>query len=1685
MSYHSDDHSHNHSHSVNNEQTETIYNPKAKFPKTSRFFNNSSLPDLKTFEVIRQNKKILFNGQLTNFNYSPFNLPQQKLKASIPLDYRNLPSKILTLPASDSVSSKNEVPCFSLTPEQTKDPIAFIESVMDIGKEYGAVKVKLPQDDVELFQTTNQINSDLFWFQTNKLLNNPPEDEVYMRLKFHHDLLEFLQSEDLVKYEDQENKRGSNASASSASQQTNKMPMIDKRPLDLYKLFQSVMIRGGFVEVINKKLWAQIGRELGYKGKIMTSLSSSLKSSYQKILYPYELYLREKQSILEAKEEELKHVQVKKENKIDFLVNHDDSNEDSQKNLNGKRGLDEDFSTNKRIKTEGYTAPLIIGSAKDFRRSVKSKLRKGYLLNSPLSIDVKQPNVFTIKQDEKKRRRQNEKVDISILPQTQLDSAIRYIANSQDDSRVKAAPKIASIYTLRQFMEKDIKFQEFLVQNNLIQFNNVNVTDRNLISPQCLEKLYWEYISSSKGSNLLNFGLELEMGKDIPNYINGSGFVKMGDDLINYKNYLNSEHLNLSHAKLGPHNLSNSIKTGNSTVNQIVQFDLQRFNDDQYIKKLFKSALHPWNLHNLPILPNALLGALDKTDVNDYDLNESRINIGMTFSTENWTCEDHFTNLINFQFFGAVKKWYFIPELEFEKFERLLENIQMKDQLRSNINNKKQVDIDKVINLLKKLDEDVDYEVVLKTLDNLINVDKDVRLNIGNEGFANLIGEGAKFNYNQEFMITPELLDSFGIRYTTTLQEPGEFIIKFPKTFSSTISFGFNLSEEVNLATKSWLDYALESEKWLAKQNIIPGFLTFKLLVNLALMYEGSTNLLFDSDIFYKAASMYDQLYQEEINLRNEVRKFRIKEVVVDDTVDMLSDDSFANLYPSRIVVTDPKSKKSIIISMQKFIQCQQQEQEEQQNSIKQFQLELQLCYSDKKLRYFSRVLNGYSVDFESWVTNYEQLMRENSDILLKTYKGILSDGEKIYSSIVSSAVKQQDIDQEKFKKFKDQVENLRSFIDNSNSFVEKCQNLLSIKHQQRIRNGNDVFREKSYSYTDLLKLVDSIPQLNFMCSEIEQILEFKNEIENFDKASRLLLSKKNKSIQEFDDLISLGESFGLDIPSLNFIIRIRDRLKWLRTYSLIEKGVDPYGDKNEVFSILDLRKFLDQGISVLSTDDLPMIKEVEAILNASNAFDHEVSKFLKCNCVQELDLNRLGDIAKRFSNEKLFISMNNYHELSKLHINIKLIEQFKELESASYAELKQLHNSVLESGLTFDTEILTKKLESVESWIDSSWNKFCTTKVITTLNKRIDVDHLNSKLTINAKLVEKLLQLLYKSEFSLSEDDKYEESSSYLAIKLDQADALQEDDEITPKYYCVCREYEYGTMVECDKCNEWYHVQCVKDVSNPDADKYICPTCLVISMSSNYNQFLQDQITLGELKEIYAHGELLNAQSINEMIIMKDLIDELTKHHIGLQDQIARVVLQSDITTKLDCLRFILRKLYGNGVLLNDIWDHVLNLIREYEKILEDAKKLSCEIKPIENVPTTDNVEQVTQKDEPALLSSNKEPASNQEKSNSDTVEKLVETGAGTAPDTGIPAGGLQIAEKNVALEEEASNNSEKAQILAQQSVAPQVTNITVDKISNKTEDNRDAVKQTELEHSENLSTSQTELTQAITVEK
>lgn len=72
----------------------------------------------------------------------------------------------------------------------------------------------------------------------------------------------------------------------------NRFPSVDKRPLDLYRLKKAVEIRGGFSNVCKHKKWAEIGRDLGYSGKIMSSLSTSLKNSYQRYLHPYEEWVK-------------------------------------------------------------------------------------------------------------------------------------------------------------------------------------------------------------------------------------------------------------------------------------------------------------------------------------------------------------------------------------------------------------------------------------------------------------------------------------------------------------------------------------------------------------------------------------------------------------------------------------------------------------------------------------------------------------------------------------------------------------------------------------------------------------------------------------------------------------------------------------------------------------------------------------------------------------------------------------------------------------------------------------------------------------------------------------------------------------------------------------------------------------------------------------------------------------------------------------------------------------------------------------------------------------------------------------------------------------------------------------------------------------------------------------------------
>lgn len=69
----------------------------------------------------------------------------------------------------------------------------------------------------------------------------------------------------------------------------NKIPSVNRTSLDMHCLFDQVQIRGGFDAVCKGKMWAQVGRSMGFAAiKPMTSLSTSLKSAYMRYLQNFE-----------------------------------------------------------------------------------------------------------------------------------------------------------------------------------------------------------------------------------------------------------------------------------------------------------------------------------------------------------------------------------------------------------------------------------------------------------------------------------------------------------------------------------------------------------------------------------------------------------------------------------------------------------------------------------------------------------------------------------------------------------------------------------------------------------------------------------------------------------------------------------------------------------------------------------------------------------------------------------------------------------------------------------------------------------------------------------------------------------------------------------------------------------------------------------------------------------------------------------------------------------------------------------------------------------------------------------------------------------------------------------------------------------------------------------------------------
>ncbi|KAL5718496.1 hypothetical protein ACHQM5_011393 [Ranunculus cassubicifolius] len=191
------------------------------------------------------------------------------------------------------------------------------------------------------------------------------------------------------------------------------------------------------------------------------------------------------------------------------------------------------------------------------------------------------------------------------------------------------------------------------------------------------------------------------------------------------------------------------VKYGNDLDTSVYGSGFPRSNDTRPpsvgVEEWDTYSSSPWNLNNLPKLQGSMLQAVHN---NIAGVMVPWLYLGMLFSSFCWHFEDHCFYSINYLHWGEPKCWYSVPGSEAQAFE----------------------------------------QVMRKCLPDLFDAQPDLLFQLVT-------------------MLNPSVLQKNGVPVYTVLQEPGQFVITFPRSFHGGFNLGLNCAEAVNFAPADWFPH--------------------------------------------------------------------------------------------------------------------------------------------------------------------------------------------------------------------------------------------------------------------------------------------------------------------------------------------------------------------------------------------------------------------------------------------------------------------------------------------------------------------------------------------------------------------------------------------------------------------------------------------------------------------------------------------------------------------------------------------------------------------------------------------------------------------------------------------------------------------------------------------------------------
>uniref|UniRef100_A0A671V6J0 [histone H3]-trimethyl-L-lysine(4) demethylase n=1 Tax=Sparus aurata TaxID=8175 RepID=A0A671V6J0_SPAAU len=482
-----------------------------------------------------------------------------------------------------------ECPVFEPSWEDFSDPLGFINKIRPIAEKTGICKIRPPEDwqppfacDVRNFRFTPRVQ------RLNEL-------EALTRVK-----LNFL--DQIAKFWELQ---GSKI----------RFPHVERKVLDLYQLSKIVSSEGGFETVCKEKRWSKVASRMGFPpGKGTGSL---LRSHYERILYPYELF---QSGVDEGMGEE--------------AMEEDEQDEEEDKE---KDGESDGMQTKHRLLPERRSRRL--------KSERENKEPKGLKIfgTSPKMVGleiVSADDGFNKKQRHLKETLEVNFIDLYLcLVCGRGDEEDRLLlCDGCDDSYhtfclipplqdvpkgdwrcpkcvAEECSKPREAFGFEQAV-REYSLQSFGEMSDQFKSDYFNMPV-HMVPTELVEKEFWRLVSSIEEDVIVEYGADIS-SKEV-----GSGFpVRDGKRRL-----------------LG--------------------------DEEEY-------ANSGWNLNNMPVLEQSVLTHIN---VDISGMKVPWLYVGMCFSSFCWHIEDHWSYSINFLHWGEPKTWYGVPASAAEQLEAVMKKL--------------------------------------------------------------------------------------------------------------------------------------------------------------------------------------------------------------------------------------------------------------------------------------------------------------------------------------------------------------------------------------------------------------------------------------------------------------------------------------------------------------------------------------------------------------------------------------------------------------------------------------------------------------------------------------------------------------------------------------------------------------------------------------------------------------------------------------------------------------------------------------------------------------------------------------------------------------------------------------------------------------------------------------------------